>query len=58
MHTKRFNTFSKRWVQFRVGAIPCLPCSIIDEFIIRGFVYSSETFFISIFDKIMISLKI
>ena len=25
MHSKRFNTFSKRWVQFRVGAIPCLP---------------------------------
>ena len=22
MHTKRFNTFFKRWVQFRVGAIP------------------------------------
>ena len=25
MHTKRFNTFFKRWVQFRVGAIPRLP---------------------------------
>ena len=25
MHTKRFNTFSKKWVQFHVGAIPCLP---------------------------------
>ena len=25
MHTIIFNTFSKRWVQFRVGAIPCLP---------------------------------
>jgi hypothetical protein len=25
MHSKRFNTFSKRWVQFRVGAISCLP---------------------------------
>ena len=24
MHTKRFNTFFKRWVQFRVGAIPRL----------------------------------
>ena len=23
MHTKRFNTFFKKWVQFRVGAIPC-----------------------------------
>ena len=23
--TKRFNTFLKRWVQFRVGAIPRLP---------------------------------
>ena len=22
MHTNRFNTFIKRWVQFRVGAIP------------------------------------
>ena len=22
MHTKRFNTCFKRWVQFRVGAIP------------------------------------
>ena len=25
MHTKRFNTFSKRLVQLREGAIPCLP---------------------------------
>ena len=25
MHTKRFYTFFKRWVQFRVGAIPRLP---------------------------------
>ena len=25
MHTKRFNTFFKRWVQFRVGAISRLP---------------------------------
>jgi hypothetical protein len=25
MHTKRFNTFFKRWEQFRVGAIPRLP---------------------------------
>ena len=25
MHTKRFNTFFKRWVQFRVGAIPRVP---------------------------------
>ena len=25
MHTKRFNTFFKRWVQFRVAAIPWLP---------------------------------
>ena len=25
MHTKRFNRFFKRWVQFRVGAIPSLP---------------------------------
>ena len=25
MHTKRFNTCFKRWVQFRVGAIPRLP---------------------------------
>ena len=24
-HTKRFITFFKRWVQFRVGAIPRLP---------------------------------
>ena len=24
MHTKRFNTFFKRWVPFRVGAIPRL----------------------------------
>ena len=24
MHTKRFNTFFKRWVQVRVGAIPRL----------------------------------
>ena len=23
MHTKRFFTFSIRWVQFHVGAIPC-----------------------------------
>ena len=25
MHTKRYNTFLKIWVQSRVGAIPCLP---------------------------------
>ena len=25
MHTKRFITFFKRWVQFLLGAIPCLP---------------------------------
>ena len=25
MNTKRFNTFFKRWEQFRVGAIPSLP---------------------------------
>ena len=25
MYTKRFNTFFKTWVQFRVGAIPRLP---------------------------------
>ena len=25
MHTKRFNTFLKRWVQFCVGAIPRIP---------------------------------
>ena len=25
MHTKRFNTTFKRWVQFRVDAIPRLP---------------------------------
>ena len=25
MHTKRFITFFKRWVQLRVGAIPCVP---------------------------------
>ena len=24
MHTKRFNTFFKRWVHFRAGAIPRL----------------------------------
>ena len=29
MHTKRFNTFFKRWVQFRVGAIPRLPKIVI-----------------------------
>ena len=28
MHTKRFNTFFKRWVQFRVGRIPRLPLYI------------------------------
>ena len=25
IHTKRFNTFFKRWLQFRVGAISRLP---------------------------------
>ena len=25
MHTKTFDTFFKRWVQFRLGAIPRLP---------------------------------
>ena len=28
MRTKRFNTFLKSWVQFRVGAIPRLPSLI------------------------------
>ena len=26
MHTKRFITFLKIWMQFRVGEIPGLPC--------------------------------
>ena len=25
MYTKRFDMCFKRWVQFRLGAIPCLP---------------------------------
>ena len=29
MHTKRFNAFFKRWVQFHVGAIPRLPFKLI-----------------------------
>ena len=33
MHTKKFYTFSKRWVQFRVGAIPCLSISWIDKYV-------------------------
>ena len=28
MHTKRFDTYFKRWVQFRVGAIPRLPSDL------------------------------
>ena len=28
MHTKIFDTFFKRWVQFRVSAIPRLPAKI------------------------------
>ena len=28
MHTKKFNTFFKRWVLFRVGAIPRLPTNL------------------------------
>ena len=31
MHTKRFNTFFKRWVQFRVGAIPRLPIGKLEN---------------------------
>ena len=31
MHTKRFNTFFERWVQFRVGATPRLPVSILGD---------------------------
>ena len=34
MHTKRFNTLYKRWVQFRVGAIPRLP--VKDDLYLRG----------------------
>ena len=30
MHTKRFNTFLKSWLQFRVGAIPRLS-NILEE---------------------------
>ena len=33
MLTKRFDTFFKRWVQFRVGAIPRLP-SVMSPLII------------------------
>ena len=29
MHTKRFNTCFKRWVQFCVGAIPLLPKAVL-----------------------------
>ena len=29
MHTKRFDTCFKRWVQFYLGAIPCLPPSTV-----------------------------
>jgi hypothetical protein len=29
MHTKIFNTFLRRWVPFRVGAIPRLPTLIL-----------------------------
>ena len=32
MHTKRFNTFFKRWVQFRVGAIPGHTLIKIEEY--------------------------
>ena len=36
MHTKRFNTFFKRWVQFRVDAIPRLPQYIIHTVQFKG----------------------
>ena len=29
MHTKRYNTFFKRWVKFRVGVIPRLPSMVL-----------------------------
>ena len=38
MHKKRFNTSFKRWVQFRVGAIPRLPNRCTNIF----FVYYSS----------------
>ena len=31
MPTKRLNTFFKRWVHFRVGAIPLLQCDHHNE---------------------------
>ena len=31
MHKKRFNTCFKRWMQFRVGAIPRLPQKTYDK---------------------------
>ena len=44
MHTKRFNTSFKRWVQFRVGAIPRLPVNtettkldLLDSLLTRGY---------------------
>ena len=36
MHTKRFNTFFKRWVRFRVGAIPRLPFNSKAYFLVHG----------------------
>ena len=42
MHTKRFNTFFKRWVQFRVCSIPRLPFGLIVYFEVQGYFIKQE----------------
>ena len=44
MHTKRFDTFFKSWVQFRVGAIPHLPNQLITRNF--SFIYFLKIIFI------------
>ena len=47
MHTKRFNTCYKRWVQFRVGAIPRLPLITTLTYVLLG---TFDLFFTGVLD--------
>ena len=40
MHTKIFNTYFKRWVQFRVGGIPHQPISRFRYFMAQNLLKS------------------
>ena len=57
MLAKRFNTFLKRWVLFRVGEIPRLPVWISGYLKAKYFFYVIGVFSIQILLKVITSLK-